>query len=1503
MTTASTRVLGWLPAKGPQRRRRPAASPARFAIARHTAIHAGKKQHGAMRLLAGLIGLAVCANAQSIRITAPTQNSTISGFSYQFTCSVSAIANLAYVEYSVDGETVGYAKALEPQACPSLNWNTYYVGNGSGHVVDATAYDATGRPIASATEVTGVHVENWLPQKTCQYSDVPSNACTDVDVITTPAASINLTPNGNGPSFSTITLTLKPSGGSPPSLVGSPSTFSGGGTGASSVSSPARTITSTANYIVVYVNWFNPNGAHISALQDSDGVNLLTTGVCTPESVAGNDSSEVCFIHPSTTHGTANYQVTATWTGQAGLGIHVFEVQNVAASTPQDVTQNDTASTGGVTRLQLVSKGIPMTVPSEWMLWCVGWSNYGTGAVTAGANWALDLGGATDYNNACEYRAEPTNWDGQQWFSATVNGSNSGVTNKAFQLYVDGQLVGSSGPVPTTISYAAPGGYQSGATGASAATITFWLDTSRYYNQPHKVAIVVSGGTCSNCSLGTWTTMGTWERQVTFSNSATPVELTTNARDQKIVCPGAIPGSCTTPVATLTGTIHYADGSTSSATVSCTSQNAAAVTVSGCTLTPVALGSAQIKVTDSTTGLPRVSWAYVMAANNYPNVGIDGTIQSGYVPGNSNFRRTGFFSAQMLADHQHFGYSDAGYPAAQEVADMAAGGYNGAEVALQAPPGLPGSSAPSTETAYHTWAHAETSYICSILGPLGPYFVGDSWVPSNGIYYGSRGFNLTNFITPSFQWLWSDWQSTCAHATRSNEMSDEITSVLTQGTQPCGATDTGCTIGSGDITQVACTAGTNCVASCTGAIGCKIVQDQFFIVTGSGTGLDYPTAATGTGPAVPVGTISNSAPGCLYNRLNACLTWPNPGVGTITYTATSNNCGAGGTSSCANLKIEPNIVNATFQGAPNYLPCNGVGGAAPCFEYTHSNAFMTYYSQALAGNPKAIITYAPSGQFSPNPLNEQRWCGSAANVCDYYWSGTNGYLPTRSSLKSLNDLSSTIDDINLMGGGFRNNYGLFGTKPTSVEATGITVNYAMTGYPVAVTSCSGDTCVVPNHGLANVINGFARLWITGSTGANGLYMIRATPDANHIQLVKAVPDCHPCGGNTFQTVTFDDSNSYTLALGDTDMYLQTGGCSNPAYKSERGRQFTASTAPWSSYTWWYDIASSDVCTDNWNYADFIWQVPTGSSALNSTGGTAYIIPDDYMVRGRSWEGNGENGHRVMFASINYGTILGADGSRQYIYGAGGNPMAFDRTQKYPFGWQIDGDRRQFSNTTTNLQAAGGHQVGVHPRYDIANSKIAWHATSLAQILQNRLAKYSMQPWLVSPDLGEWYEAAVRQDGSGNRILMIQQFADAPTSVTVDLRPYKITGRSIIRYLANCDDGIQVSTLPSNTSVDTISSKDGWFVAYIFDNNPTEQLSEPTISAQLSDVPNATRIQIRFAYTPYAFEQQQDIIPEVFDCGTGNCTLPVDLQIGHVYYKVTYLDSSGVIIADSDVQQL
>jgi hypothetical protein len=126
----------------------------------------------------------------------------------------------------------------------------------------------------------------------------------------------------------------------------------------------------------------------------------------------------------------------------------------------------------------------------------------------------------------------------------------------------------------------------------------------------------------------------------------------------------------------------------------------------------------------------------------------------------------------------------------------------------------------------------------------------------------------------------------------------------------------------------------------------------------------------------------------------------------------------------------------------------------------------------------------------------------------------------------------------------------------------------------------------------------------------------------------------------------------------------------------------------------------------------------------------------------------------------------------------------------------------------------------------------------------------------------------------------------------------VPGQRKIRYLSDYT-GIQVSALANGVTSDTPAMTPGGTVAYLCPQNFAAELEQPTISAGLVDVANATRIVVRYTYLPFWVDNGTAIM----DCGSGTCALPVDRRIGPVYYRLIYLDSNSKILAVSDVQTL
>src|SRR5271154_5902808 len=129
---------------------------------------------------------AVALGAQSISITQPAANDTLSGFDgYYFLVSLSSAPSAVKVCYTVDSygaynpgidapTTLGCSNAA-PFSYP---YNSYWNLNGP-HQVIATAYDAVGNVVATSAAVPFSTANNWpvpsTPGMTVTYGMSPSS--------------------------------------------------------------------------------------------------------------------------------------------------------------------------------------------------------------------------------------------------------------------------------------------------------------------------------------------------------------------------------------------------------------------------------------------------------------------------------------------------------------------------------------------------------------------------------------------------------------------------------------------------------------------------------------------------------------------------------------------------------------------------------------------------------------------------------------------------------------------------------------------------------------------------------------------------------------------------------------------------------------------------------------------------------------------------------------------------------------------------------------------------------------------------------------------------------------------------------------------------------------------------------------------------------------------------------------------------------------------------------
>ncbi len=1026
---------------------------------------------------------------------------------------------------------------------------------------------------------------------------------------------------------------------------------------------------------------------------------------------------------------------------------------------------------------------------------------------------------------------------------------------------IEGITVTSNGPnsgVSKAFTVFVDGMQAAHASGTTAASTTLLLNTASFQNISHQVVVRVDGGNCPGCINGAWSDMGGWEQSQTFANPAAASQLLASAREDVL---------CTTtqtncPASRIyTGTILNTDGSTRSATIaSCVSNDTTVVTVSGtCTVTQAGLGFTFVTMTES-GGMTRQIFITVMANNVLPHFSNSGTVLTAYNPSTSIFHASQFNSGGSPLTTQN-----AYYTAPMFAADYKAAGFNVVEWAYYPPP--------QQGTAESTWDAAASNDVNNANAIANTYglkihLIGDSWARGTPeLYTTMYGYGQTYVTKP---WVYSMTAWTGTGNVVGHSVVDEVTS--SWGLRPLQGVGTGgVVIGTNGFTQLTGNGSTCAVTSSVSLNG----SDKF-LITGSGQPtLDY----------VP-STNSN-----LFTASNS---------GNFSFP-----CSYSGTITSGTTQIHP-YVNYTFN-STNVACAPGGSGSTPCPNFIDYDVFykMRVQQTAIPGYP-ATTWPGPAGSTG---LAVSEWCGKdsasgvqLADYCETYWSQSNsvGYLPTRYNLQDLENFPSQIAAIRAQRPSMNN------ALPLIAEAQGIWIAYALQAYSVPVTSCSGGTITFAQDALIrNVLPMVTRLWVSGSSGGacDGNYYVWSSPTATTALVLRT--NFNVTANATSGTVTWSDGSTGVIGSDYISVGASSGGggsiTTNTCIKSKRGETFTISGSGTAldGLALGFTFDSPTPCNP---FNDYIHQFAN----VSSTGGTAHIVPDNSYLRGRSWQSNSDVGAPYVFTTITGSTIEGASGIRLYSYAT--NPNYFDSSGalgNYSYGSTTQAFNAEFNNTDLG-GIAGGNQAGMNPHWDFTNTGFQpWLASSSAAQLMQRLPKYLFQPRLPSPDYGKFFESTVRTGSYGN-LLAIQSYHDNTQTCTANLSPYLVSGQPIIRISGTWAGIEPIAVLAAGTATDSMTCQPGEFRAYLFPINEPAELQMPVISARLADVNGAAKIVVQYSYSPLVFVSGGSVFPssfQTFDCGTGNCTLPVDQQIGSLYFRLVYLDGNSRVLATSDVQTL
>jgi hypothetical protein len=167
--------------------------------------------------------------------------------------------------------------------------------------------------------------------------------------------------------------------------------------------------------------------------------------------------------------------------------------------------------------------------------------------------------------------------------------------------------------------------------------------------------------------------------------------------------------------------------------------------------------------------------------------------------------------------------------------------------------------------------------------------------------------------------------------------------------------------------------------------------------------------------------------------------------------------------------------------------------------------------------------------------------------------------------------------------------------------------------------------------------------------------------------------------------------------------------------------------------------------------------------------------------------------------------------------------------------------------------------------------------------------------LNSVDLGSFFDV-----GSTADCLMVFNATDAPQTVTIPTSVQLKSGQQFIQQIVTGHSIGGVTPVASGTTSVTVTFPAVSAAFLVFPANFAAELVQPRITPEISTITNAASAVILYGYDPYYL----DAAGNTFNCGTAAvCQPPWDRNIGTIYYRLEYLNSSGVRIAQSAVQTL
>jgi len=504
------------------------------------------------------------------------------------------------------------------------------------------------------------------------------------------------------------------------------------------------------------------------------------------------------------------------------------------------------------------------------------------------------------------------------------------------------------------------------------------------------------------------------------------------------------------------------------------------------------------------------------------------------------------------------------------------------------------------------------------------------------------------------------------------------------------------------------------------------------------------------------------------------------------------------------------------------------------------------------------------------------------------------------------------------------------------------LGYGLTGYKVAVASCSGNTITFSSpHRITNIIPGMSRLSIFGATNSGSAvdtcnstvsstpaqtyaFYILSAPTPTTVTVALSVPDFT----GTFSGGTINYANGNTKALSTTNAAsAQVCNGSGPANAAgicgSPGLTYSGSPDTTQSRNYGYTLtisgasgtatATSNCIGTPCNMTRTFQMLaenlnppnpahPTQLLAreipiLAATGGTATIITDDNYVKGRNAAPEYDDTNPDYVAAEEFECeIMRCAGTRQYAMAPAmsGYSAALGFSEGCVLA--VPGQSAASCPFTVFADTTLGNQFYTDPYFENGEGVPIHHAHSIPALAWERWNSLCAgEARRNSLDLGPFFDV-----GSTADCLMVLNATDAPQTVTIPTSVQLKSGQQFIQQIVTGHSIGAATTIASGTTSVTMTIPAGSAAFLVFPSNFAAELLRPSIAPEISAITNATSAVILYSYDPYYL----DAGGNTFNCGTAAVCQPAwDRNIGTIYYRLEYLNSSGVRIAQSAVQTL